>query len=274
MSSDNEEQKSHLDEDVCLSLLQGLLTADERDRVLAHLDDCPRCQGFLQERAGEWERLRASRRLRFEDSGEVTLERPEEILRAQEAEGDESRPRAPLSEAWIGFLAALRKPRFRFAFGFVAAAVLFLVLVPPLLRSPHDASLIWLPVEDRSSPKRTLLREASDELDRGIEAYARRDLREAIELLEKAEASGPYDTFRRVYLGSALAWSGKYEEATEVLRTVRTRVVPGRWGPITRWTLYVALKESGRKASADSLLRLLVDEPGEVGERARQLMQQ
>ena len=59
-------------------------------------------------------------------------------------------------------------------------------------------------------------------------------------------------------------------EAVEALEEVSFRQVPGRWGIESYWTLYVALKRSGQASRADSLLKVLGDKPGELGERARQ----
>jgi hypothetical protein len=59
----------------------------------------------------------------------------------------------------------------------------------------------------------------------------------------------------------------------EILEPVRFSSVPEQWGREAHWTLFVALRGAGRDASADSLLRILAERPGEVGERARRILE-
>jgi hypothetical protein len=84
--------------------------------------------------------------------------------------------------------------------------------------------------------------------------------------------TGSLEGVRAVYLGSALALSGRYGEAADVLRGVSLTAIPDPWGREARWTLYVALVECGRGQAADSLLKSLAEEPGEIGRRARGMM--
>jgi len=106
----------------------------------------------------------------------------------------------------------------------------------------------------------------------GLQAYEARDLDNAIELLAGQEAAGLQETIRRIYLGSALALKGRSAEAVSVLRTVRAQTLPDPWGSEARWTLYVVLRECGSQSAADSLLRVLARERGQVGERARRFL--
>ena len=110
---------------------------------------------------------------------------------------------------------------------------------------------------------------SSEDLAAGLEAYGDRDLEGAIDLLRSAEASGHLEEIRKIYLGSALAWNGAYPEAVSVLQEVSARTLPDPWGSEARWSLYVALKGSGWQRGADSLLHILSEESGEIGERAR-----
>jgi hypothetical protein len=108
-----------------------------------------------------------------------------------------------------------------------------------------------------------------DALARGLEAYAAGDVRTAIERLEAREVTGELETIRRIYLASALAWDERYAEAAALLETVSPEELPDPWSSETRWTLYVALRGSGRAGAADSLLRVMADGEGEIAERAR-----
>jgi hypothetical protein len=134
--------------------------------------------------------------------------------------------------------------------------------------------LNWLPLSAGGPALRSSLEITTDkDLAAGLDAYGARDLDQAITLLERAEASGQLETARKIFLASALAWSGDHAEAVSLLRTVYTPILPDPWGAEARWTLYVALRESGQTASADSLLSILAQERGDVGDRARRLSQ-
>jgi hypothetical protein len=75
---------------------------------------------------------------------------------------------------------------------------------------------------------------------------------------------------RRVYLGSALAFQGRYQQAVECLSPLRESVIPDPWGTEARWTLCVALYGAGERGAADSLLSVLskVDESARIRARA------
>ena len=106
---------------------------------------------------------------------------------------------------------------------------------------------------------------------KGFAAYDRRDLAAARRLLSAPASSEPLETLRRIYLGSALAWIGDYAETAALLGSVKLDEVPEPLRGEARVCLYAAWVGAGRKASADSLLRLLRAEPGEIGERARRV---
>jgi Flp pilus assembly protein TadD len=119
---------------------------------------------------------------------------------------------------------------------------------------------------------RAVEREAmNEEIALGLEAYNRRDAEKAIAALGEAEAEGLAESLRLVYLGSALAWSGEYQKAIGVLNELADTSLPEPWASEALWTKYVSLDRSGRRASADSLLRILADSPDEIGDRARRV---
>jgi len=159
-----------------------------------------------------------------------------------------------------------------------AAAVVVLVLMLP--RAPEISTTLELQVlpsysfqlESRDVPESR----ASNDLKAGLLAYDRREFRRAAQLLQRLETLDLDDVdqaVRQIYLGSALAWNGKHEEAVEVLRTVSFVSVPGEWGREAQWTMFVALEGAGREASADSLLQILAGKPGEIGQRARRVLE-
>jgi hypothetical protein len=240
----------HLDEDLCLDLLHGLLDADARERALDHMAACPACDRLFQLRAAALERLRA---------------RPVPVAVA---------PSATTAALPGGWRVILGRPVARgLAAGLVAASVaLLLLLGPGVRRDPVVQPLPWLPEIGRSIQARSpLAGAASAELSAGLEAYAAHDAGGAVRLLRRAKASGSLETVRRIYLGSALALDGRYEESVEVLRDTATPDLPDPWGSEVRWTLFVALRSAGYTTAADSLWQVLRREPGEVGERARRL---
>jgi TolA-binding protein len=243
----------HVDEDLGLDLLHGLLSHEESERVLEHLAECSPCEKRFQEMVGERERLRALRAL---PEG-ARQDRP-------------SRTGRLLKDRWEDFLGSMRRPRFQLAWIPVAAAavLLFIVLKP----DPGTEMLQQLPTSFEGTRFRASVAASSAEFEAGLEAYAARDFKRASQLLGKATTSGPLETVRRVYLGSALAWRGKHEEAAKVLEDVALPTLPDPWGVEARWTLYVSLRETGQEAKADSLLRVLAKEAGPVGDRARGLL--
>jgi hypothetical protein len=240
----------HMDEDLCLDLLHGLLEPDAQERALDHLAACPACDRLFQLRAAAWERLRAQ-------PVPVAAAMPDTT--------------AAMRGGWrvVFGKTAVR----RLATGLAAASVALLLLVGPgLRRAPLVQPLPWLPEIGRSIQARSpLAGAASAELAAGLEAYAAHDAGGAVRLLSSAQASGSLETVRKIYLGSALALEGRYEECVEVLRDTATPDLPDPWGSEVRWTLFVALRSAGYTAGADSLWQVLRGDPGEVGERARQL---
>ena len=275
--SGGDEKEFHLDEHLCLDLLQGFLSSEEEERILSHLIACPACERLLQEMAAEGARLEATRVLRTGPQGEIVLERRGTAARERSFEGKRHRwwdfQWKPLS----GIQAGLRKPLFRLAGGVAAAAVVILFFAWfHHTRIPESPHLRLLPsyafqLQTRETPGAVMV----DDLRAGLEAYEVGDFRHAVELLDRAGAyrlDDLHEMIRRTYLGSALAWRGRYTDAVEVLEGVSFPLVPGEWGLEAQWTFFVALRESGSEARADSLLKIMAAKQGEIGERARGLL--
>jgi hypothetical protein len=251
----------HLDEDVCIDLLRGLLSAEQRDAVLEHVETCPDCERMFARHAALEERLRARGALKVQTDGSVALE--------PGIPGDSAacESPSPSSARVIPF-----KRYFRVAaVAAAAAAVILIIVVPGLQRSPIPASLRPVPgvgeqIHLRSEPEVA----ADASFDRGIDAYARNDLQAAVELLRKADVTGQPENLRRIYLGSALARLGDFEGAVEILEPVPFHTVPDPWGGEGRWTLYVAYAATGLASEAEALLNELSREPGPFGDRARE----
>lgn len=266
----------HIDEDLCLDLLHNLLAPAEKEKVLAHLAICPPCEGLFRKTVAERERLRATRVLQSLPGGRLILGSAGETVPTQQTKARARRLWGSRSQVLTGLLAGFRqRARFRLAvcLGVVAAALLLVIWSgrqgAPDVPLPH-----WLPTHFEKTRSRTAgAAVPNEELAAGLEAYAAQDLKRAIGMLEKAQVSEQLEMVRRIYLGSALAWSGKYAEAAAVLKAI-PRTLPDPWGSEALWTLHIALKGSGREAAADSLLRSLAEEPGEIGERARRFLQQ
>jgi hypothetical protein len=258
----------HIDADLCLDLLNDLLPPDEKQKLLSHLAVCPSCEKFFRERARVRDRLLAGKTLRSLAGGDLVLEKSLES-------GPDRVQRESLWDSVTGFwpevLRRLRRPHFRLAGGVALAAVVVLLVIRLQLRESSDILICALPTTYDDTRLRAIAGAAGKDLAGGLEAYAQEDLDRATSLLKKAEA-GELENVRRVYLGSALALEGRYPDAVEVLQTVPFEVVPEEWRHEAQWTLYVSLKRTGREASADSLLRILAERPGEVGGRARRLL--
>lgn len=271
------EHGSHVTEEVCLALLNALLSSEERDQVVSHLSACPSCEKMFAQMAIEREDLRASMELEFGPDGELLQHR----LREPIAAGSEPSGVGPLQETWPEkaeafwnrFLSGFRRPRHQFGLGLAATIAVVLILLWPRGPETPDTTLHWLTISDSGSSVRTSveMRENPDLAD-GIEAYAARDLKRAIDVLRKTEASGQQEIARRIFLASSLALEGEHTEAVSILESVDAWSLPDPWGAETLWTLYVSLSKTGEQASADSLLRVLATKRGEVGDRARRLI--
>jgi hypothetical protein len=254
------------------------------------------CERFFAERVAERERLRATRALRAGQEGEIVVEKlqvdaarlhAEDGPLAAELSDDPGKSQADVdgdvspveiegrrggawAGVWTSIQAAFRKPRYGLALGVTAAAAILVITFWPRQEEDLIGSLRWIPTSSGGLQMRAAAEAAAnDQLAEGFDAYAAHDADRAIELLQGTQADGQLETHRRIYLGSALAMKERYAEAADVLRTVRARTLPDPWGSETRWTLYIVLNESGQESAADSLLRILASERGEVGDRAR-----
>ena len=253
-----EEETPHLNEEECEDLILGVLPEAEIDRILKHACSCSSCEALLQKRSAYWEHLRT---------------------RSPTADGRVVRRRIRADVHGFGWrqnLRALfggRRLRLGFGLGLAAgtAAVLWMTLTPSPQPDLGDLPLPWLPPLGDDVRFRHAAPKLGEDLVAGLEAYAERELSRAIPRLREAEASGPSDAYRRIYLGNALAQTRRYGEAAAVLEPIPFHLVPEPWAGEGRWTLYVALRGAGQKARADSLLRELVEDSGEVGDRARKL---
>ena len=236
---------SHLSEDACLDLAYGLLPAERRERALAHLRRCAACEDRVRLHAAERERLRIAG---VPAAGAEAARAPVRLRDAGTA-----------WRAWLPYAGA----------GLAAAAALLVVFVIRAPERPIPAG--WLPPASDLMRIRGSGPTAEPELVAGLAAYARHDLPTAIAHLRTPVDDPRDDNFRKVYLGCALAASGSFREAADVLgQTVGfIDFIPDPWSGEARWSLYIALRGSGRRASADSLRRVLAAEPGLIGDRAR-----
>jgi hypothetical protein len=253
-------QEAHITEDLCRDLLGGLLSASDRETVMAHVASCERCERFFAERVVERERLLAIRRLQTNPDGEPVAERileaggrvaaEEGPLRHPQTDATASGPARAIDRVadgqvpetdsptrqlpaeiltglWPRLRSLLHLPAYRWALpALVAAAILLIVFWPRAPEIPADAGLRWLPVSIEGLRVRAEADPtAGADLLAGFDAYARQDAQAAIAALQKTAASGQLETLRRIYLGSALAWSGRYPDAVTVLRPARARTL-------------------------------------------------
>ncbi len=263
----------HLSRDDCRDLLHGLLSVSETDEILSHVAGCSRCEILLQEMVAQRERLRAAPMLKSLVAG--AFETGSAVQALRERETPLAGAGAFVSWVWEAFVAGLRQPRYAFATALAGAAIVLLVVLwPHQPWDPESAQLHWLPTLSGDVRLRDGAEAiGNDELAAGLEAYAAQDLPRAIDLLQRAEVSGELEMIRKVYLGSALTWQGRHQDALATLQTIAPEPLPDPWRTETLWTSYIALRESGHEASADSLLRVLAREPLEIGRRARRLLQ-
>ncbi len=236
MMSDREtiDPTSHLDLHTRIDLLHGLLSPEEEEAALAHMAICPACEDAVREAVAHAERSRTG---------------PRRILRV------------PVSSLrYAGALAG-------------AAAVLWIVLAQPWKPAP-DVPVFPLPTQVAFVASRnTALGTCGDaDLVAGITAYDQQDLDLAIASLVRADVSGPCDTFRKVYLGSAYALQGDHRSAAETLLDVDFQQVPEDYDEAL-WALYASLSRVGPQSWADSLLGVIASSGSRaVRERARETL--
>ncbi len=255
-------RRGHLDEDTCLDLLHGLLPAAEGNACLEHLAACPACEALLRRRAAEREAVRIRRPLKTA---------PGRLLEMPVAPNDTDAERAQATDRRAGYL-----PVLRWAAGIAAAAaMLMLVFWPGSQSNVPSELLVALPAYTTDLQFRDAVDGASEQrLASGLLAYSRQEYHEAIALLQDIQVSRQLEMVRKIYLGNALAMTGRYREATTFLEPVSSHALPDPWGSEARWTLFVSWLELGETARADSLARELTEIPRDVGRRARHYLQQ
>jgi len=260
------------DEDLCLDLLHNLLPSEEKEAIFARMANDAELESTFRRLVAERERLRATRRLKVRHSGELVLEKT----------GTGAAISSPPAAAgiWVAIRTWWRvAPRPRgwqvsWAVGVATAAVVALVFLAPRMRSPGALSLLHpLPTyQDDLRLRSEVVDEDDTKFVAGLRAYSKGDYRHATTLLQQVHSNGPLETVRRLYLGSALAQRAQWHQAVTILESEATSALPDPWGSEARWTLAIALQETGQQTQADSLLQVLAGEPGKVGERAREYL--
>jgi hypothetical protein len=265
----------HIDEHACLDLLQGLLSPAEETRVLEHISDCAACEDLFRFMAAEHTRIEAVMAIHTQPDGEIVLER--RGTAAREKRGTRTPIRHPLTRWWEGVKGLFLRPRYRLAGAVaVAVAIMICVLLPQFMGPSPGTDLQMLPLYAFTLETRGVGDVVPMDLTAGLDAYQRKDFDSAVDFLTRPTLSDldpAEEAIRQIFLGSALAWTGEYERAADVLRTAGLEFVPGQWGREAKWTLYVSLRESGQEGPAASLLHALAEDPGDVGERARRVLQ-
>ncbi|MCK4305985.1 MAG: hypothetical protein KAY24_17230 [Candidatus Eisenbacteria sp.] len=259
----------HLSNELLQDLLFGLLPKPEAERSRAHLAICPDCERRYQERFAARERLRARGTLRELPDGQLVFEvhAGNAAGRSRHALGPVARDLLDTVRANLPAIRQLSRMRTVAALALVAAT-LIIVFYPRQSEIAEPPQLDWLPAMSADLTSRG----AEDSLHpgalaAGLEAYAAQDLVQAIEQLQRAEASGPFEIIRKAYLGSALAWIERYTEAIEVLMSIDPEDLPEDYSE-AHWALYVSLQNSGHLAPADSLLRVMAAGYGDLAQRA------
>jgi len=242
MTNTNDRFREHPSPDTLLDLAAGLVPPDERADLLDHLTGCPPCEEEFVQVSADFETGRATR----PDDAVV-----DQALRT------------------LPFPQQTRRPRWQMLVPVAAAAVLaFALLLPP--KTDSDGSGMFpLPSPGEELRLRNVDAPGNVLLAAGLDAYSRHNWGEAARLLESADSDGAWTSVRGVYLGSALAMSGRLDEARSVIESLDARMLPDPWGSESRWTLGVIYRRLGETARADSLITALADESGAVGDRAR-----
>lgn len=250
----------HLEEDTLMDLVLELLPREREQELLAHVVGCRSCEELMRQRAAEMARLESIRNAAVRLSSTTatrSIKRSGSLIQRL------------LGGAWTG--------RRLIPLGAIAAgiAIVFFIVTGREHSVPMDIEANWLPSADAIVQRNTGADGAAiAALTAGLAAYGRHDLPAAIQNLGIASVPYELDGFRRLYLGNALALAGDHDRAVAILRPVRIEFLPEPWATEGYWTLLVALERGGRRASADSLRRVLSEHPGELGERVARLSAQ
>ncbi|NNE43226.1 MAG: hypothetical protein HKN12_03385 [Gemmatimonadetes bacterium] len=230
------ESRPAISDDELVDLAHGDLPEAQRRRLLERIADDPDAEERLRSTARSEERAR---------SGGVPHLNPQP------------------SGAWSRILHTMKNPSPVALVGFGVAVALAVGVFraapsgPGFVPLPTDAETLQLRSADDTAP-----------FEAGLAAYRAGDWDAAAEQF-RTPTSGPMETVRQVFAGSALALSGREEEAVAVLEIAPLDRVPEPWGTEARWTLAVALIRTERVEEGLALMRALAESPGEVGDRAR-----
>ena len=229
----------HVDDDRLIDLVHGLLPADEEAESLGHVRRCGPCEERLRGLASEHERVRVEVAARLERGRAL--------------------PRRSRYVRGIGLAGAAA----------VAAALLLVLLLPRPGPQAAAPAAYWLPVDREEVVLRSAIGAESSELSAALEAYRARDARLAAERLARANVGQAYEDLRRLYLASALALAGRYDEAEREHERLSEDTLPEPWRGRARWLHYTILRDAGREDEARSLLRELSARSGEAARLAR-----
>ena len=245
---------AHLDDDLLLDLVNGLLPEAERQELLTHLRSCVPCGERLRVFAAAHQRARAR-------AAEVlAAARTEPLAVVQPIEV--ARRRAATRGPWRGWIAAAA------AFAVVSAVLLARNSFGPASLVPVAAAP--LPMPDASILTRNAAAAPMDPIvARGLAAFAHGDLADARRTLDSTTAVGAAEQVRRLFLGNAELRTGDARRAARTLRSVDASLVPEPWLGELQWSLAVALATSGEQVAADSLRQLLATRDDSIGARAR-----
>lgn len=252
---------AHLSDDALIDLTHGLREPVDSPESLDHLKRCAGCESRLRFFASERARLLVGPRPFLTPGGielAAIMTPPAGAGGGQPHGGGRLLPRL------------LKLPLISLGLAAAALVIVFFAFRPG---SAPKREAYWLP-----PPSEEALRSdsgtwaSSPEVAEALRAYARHDVADALARFRSlpSEAGSDYfDSLRGLYLASLLAATGADGEAQEALSSVDVNSLPEPWRGRARYVLQMTYRHQGRSAPADSLLRLLSGQPGELGERAR-----
>lgn len=242
----------HLNDDLCMEIVAGLVPRDARALLLAHADACPACEARLMLVAGDWEsiRSRTDAQARAGGSGEAASS-PMALQRPGRGVFRGSRILLPLA---------------------LVAGLLVLILV----RAPRPARLdegpaYWLPATGELLKLRGAHSgEADSAFWSGLDAYEAHDFRKATTLLEASRAEGGLGDLRRLHLASLHVNTGGAAATLSLLKQIDMESLPMPWRDEAHWMEYLALVRLGHAAEAAERLDRMAQWPGRIGDLARE----
>lgn len=257
----------HMNEDMCIDLLSGLLKEEQSKTLLNHIRRCPSCEQIFQTAAAGFETARSRGEPSKDSRGQWAFQQINDI-------SDEKISIRRKSSSWRDFFKILSPARAALLLGASAAVIAALIFLNIHRDYNQEALEYWIPDDRAILTPRSGSGNTDQMFWNGISAYNARDLDSAVKFLRISNARNSYDNLRDIYLASALSLRGKYKEALRIITSINLTHMPEPWRSETGWIRYIALSKTNRNEEAQKILDQLAELENDIGVQARERKKQ